>query len=96
MVAAPMQAMHPAPRAGWWGAATVRWKRRMHDSYAGTLSKVAGGRAATVERLRVLAMRLEQLPLEAAAEVLVILGPALASLERQAGLALERASRPVS
>jgi hypothetical protein len=33
----------------------------------------------------------EQLPLDAAAEVLVLLEPALAALEQQAALALERA-----
>jgi hypothetical protein len=39
-----------------------------------------------------LATRLEQLPLDAAADVLILLEPALAALERQAGVALERAS----
>jgi hypothetical protein len=49
------------------------------------------GRTATVARLRALATRVEQLPLDAAAEVLVLLEPALATMEHQAGLALERA-----
>ena len=61
----------------------------MPESYAETLSKVEAGRVGTVQRLRVLALRLEQLPLEVAADVLVILEPTLAALERQAGLALE-------
>jgi hypothetical protein len=38
-----------------------------------------------------LATRLEQLPLDRAAEVLVLLEPTLVELERQAALALERA-----
>jgi hypothetical protein len=41
--------------------------------------------------LRALATRVEELPLIAAAEVLVLLEPALAALEQQADLALERA-----
>jgi hypothetical protein len=36
-------------------------------------------------------MRVEELPLDAAAEVLVLLEPALAALERDAARALERA-----
>jgi hypothetical protein len=50
----------------------------------------AAGRTAVVARLHALAARVEQLPLDAAAEVLVLLEPALAALERLAGLALER------
>ena len=56
-----------------------------------TLSTVAAGRAAFVARLRTIATRLEGLPLDAAAEVLVLVEPALRSLEQQAALALERA-----
>jgi hypothetical protein len=52
---------------------------------------VATGRTALVDRLRALAARVEKLPLDAAAEVLVRLEPAMAALEQQAGLALERA-----
>jgi hypothetical protein len=63
----------------------------MHEPYADTLSTVATGRVAAVERLRMLATRLEQLPLDTAADVLVLLEPTLVALERQAGLALERA-----
>ena len=44
-----------------------------------------------VERLRAIAARLEKLPLDSAAEVLVLLEPAMAALEREAALALERA-----
>jgi len=43
-----------------------------------------------VARLRTLATQLEQFPLEAATEVLIMLQPTLVALERQAGLALER------
>jgi hypothetical protein len=63
----------------------------MPEPYADTLATVAPGRAATVTRLRALAARLEELPLDAAAEVLVLLEPALAALEQQAARALERA-----
>jgi hypothetical protein len=40
---------------------------------------------------RALATRLDRLPLDAAAEVLVLVEPALATFERQAAVALERA-----
>jgi hypothetical protein len=43
---------------------------------------VAAGRTALVARLRALATRVEELPLDAAAEVLVLLAPALAALEK--------------
>jgi hypothetical protein len=43
----------------------------MPESYADTLAKFAAGRTATVTRLRALAGRLEELQLDAAAEVLV-------------------------
>jgi hypothetical protein len=52
---------------------------------------VAAGRAAVVARLRTLATRLEDLPVDAVAESLVLLQPALETFERQATLALERA-----
>jgi hypothetical protein len=63
----------------------------MPEPYADTLATVAAGRTALVARLRALAARVEELPLDAAAEVLVLLEPAMATLEQQAGLALERA-----
>ena len=44
-----------------------------------------------VARFGTIASRVEQLPLDAAAEVLVLLEPALAALEQQAARALERA-----
>src|SRR5262249_48356167 len=46
-----------------------------------------------VERFSAIAARVEALPLDAAAEVLVLLEPAVAALEREAALALERAAR---
>ena len=61
------------------------------DAYRTTLPTVAAGRAAVVARLRILATRLEGLPLADAAEVLMLVGSALATFERQAALALERA-----
>jgi hypothetical protein len=45
-------------------------------------------RSNTGARLQALATRLEELPLDAAAEVLVLLEPALAALEREAALAV--------
>ena len=59
--------------------------------YEITLATVAAGRAAAVSQLRDLATRLEQLPLDAVAEVLVLLEPTLDDLRRQAAFALERA-----
>jgi hypothetical protein len=58
---------------------------------ADTLATVAAGRTALVERLRAIAARLEVLPVDAAAEVLVLLEPAVATFEPLAALALERA-----
>jgi hypothetical protein len=49
------------------------------------------GRAAVVARLRALATRLEGLSLDTAADVLVLVEPALQAFEQQAALALERA-----
>jgi hypothetical protein len=63
----------------------------MPEPYAETLATVAAGRTALVARLRTIAARVEELPLEAAAEVLVLLEPAVATFERDAALALERA-----
>jgi hypothetical protein len=63
----------------------------MPEPYADTLATVATGRTALVARLRTIAARVEELPLDAAAEVLVLLEPALAALEQQAAGALERA-----
>jgi len=64
----------------------------MPEPYADTLATVATGRTAMVAtRLRTIAGRVEALPLESAAEVLVLLEPAVAAFEGQAALALERA-----
>jgi hypothetical protein len=63
----------------------------MVEPFADTLATVATARTALVARLQALAARVEQLPLDAAADVLVFLEPALAALEQQAALALERA-----
>jgi hypothetical protein len=63
----------------------------MTDSYAETRDTLAAGRARTVADLRTLATRLEALPLDAAAEVLILLEPELATFERHAALGLERA-----
>jgi hypothetical protein len=60
----------------------------MSDTFAQTLPTVATARAAAVARLRALATGLEALPLDAAADVLVLVGPALQAFERQAALAL--------
>jgi hypothetical protein len=61
------------------------------DAYQTTLPTVAAGRAAVVARLRTLATRLDALPLDTAADVLVLVEPTLQAFERQAALALERA-----
>jgi len=63
----------------------------MPEPYADTLATVAAGRTALVARLRTIAARVEALPLDTAAEVLVLLEPAAAVFERNA--ALERAPR---
>jgi hypothetical protein len=63
----------------------------MPEPFSDTLATVAAGRTALVARLRAIAARVEALPLDAAAEVLVLLEPAMAALERHAALALERA-----
>ena len=62
----------------------------MDEPHAATL---AVGRTAAVAQLRALAAQLEALPLDAAAEALVLLEPVLDDLRRQAALALERAPR---
>jgi hypothetical protein len=59
--------------------------------YETTLATVAAGRTAAVAQLCQLAARLEQLLLDAVAEVLVLLEPTLDDLRRQATFALERA-----
>jgi hypothetical protein len=59
--------------------------------YETTLATVAAGRTAAVAQLRGLADRLEQVPLDAVAEVLVLLEPVLDDLRRQGALALDRA-----
>jgi hypothetical protein len=58
--------------------------------YGQTLATVAAGRTTAVGQLRQLATRLEQLPLDDDAEVLVLLEPALDDLRRQAALVFER------
>jgi hypothetical protein len=63
----------------------------MPEPFTDTLATVAAGRTALVERLRAIASRVEELTLDAAAEVLVLLEPTVAALEREAALALERA-----
>jgi hypothetical protein len=63
----------------------------MDEPFADTLATVAAGRAAAVAQLRQLAARLDQLPLEDVAKVLVLLEPVLDDLRRQAAFALERA-----
>jgi hypothetical protein len=63
----------------------------MAEPYADTLATLATGRTALVERLRTIAARVEELPLDAAAEVLLLLEPVMAAFEQQAALALERA-----
>ena len=50
----------------------------MAEPYANTLATVATGRTALVARFRAIASRIEELPLDAAAEVLVLLEPAVA------------------
>jgi hypothetical protein len=50
----------------------------MPEPYADTLATVAAGRTAFVARLRTIVARVEELPLDAAAEVLVLLEPAVA------------------
>ena len=62
----------------------------MDEPFADTLATVAAGRAATVAALRQLAARLEHLPVDAVAEVLVLLEPTLDD-RHQAAFALERA-----
>jgi hypothetical protein len=59
----------------------------MPEPYAETLATVAAGRTALVTRLRTIAGRVEVLPLDAAAEVLILLEPALAAVEQQAARA---------
>jgi len=63
----------------------------LDEPYQATMPAVAAGRAAVVARLRVLATRLDDLALDAAAEVPVLIEPALEAFERQAERALERA-----
>jgi hypothetical protein len=62
----------------------------MDEPAADTLAAVAAGRTDVVGQLRQLADRLEQLPLDAAAEVLVGLEHVLDELRRQAAHVLDR------
>jgi hypothetical protein len=57
-----------------------------------TLGTFAAGRTAAVAQLRQLADRLDQVPLDAVAEVLVLLVPVLDDLRWQDAPALERAA----
>jgi hypothetical protein len=57
---------------------------------AATLATVVAGRGAAVAELRQLADRLERLTLDDAAEVPVLLEPALDDLRHQAALVFER------
>ena len=61
---------------------SVYMQNMADEPYQTTLPTVAAGRAESVSRLRGLATRLEELPLDIAAEVLVLLEPALATFER--------------
>lgn len=82
------------PRCGhpWHRVPAPRYMPVMSDdAFAHTLSTVAAGRAAVVARLRALAARLYMLLLDAAADVLVLVEPALRSFEQHAALALDRA-----
>jgi hypothetical protein len=63
----------------------------MPEPFTDTPATVAAGRTALVARLRIIAARVEALPLESAAEVLVLLEPTVAAFDREAVLALERA-----
>jgi hypothetical protein len=63
----------------------------MDEPDVATLASVAAGRTAAVTQLRRLAAALEALPLDAVAEVLVLLEPVLDDLRSQAAVALERA-----
>jgi hypothetical protein len=64
----------------------------MPEPFADTLATVAAGRTRRPGRTPArLATRVEELPIDAAAEVLGFLEPAMATLEQQATLALERA-----
>ena len=75
--------------------AMPRARVRGTDAYRTALPAVAAGRAAVVARLRALATRLERLPLDAAADVLVLVEPALQSFERHATFAPSNARPPV-
>jgi hypothetical protein len=68
----------------------------MPAPYTDTLATVATGRTALVARLRSIAARIEELPLDAAAEVLILLEPAMTAQEQQAARALERAPAGVA
>ena len=66
------------------------------DTFQGTEPPLGACRqpdAALVERLRTIAGRVEALPLDAAADVLVLVTPALEVFERQTTLPLDRAPR---
>jgi hypothetical protein len=63
----------------------------MDEPSAATLATVAAGRTAAVTQLRAPAAAIEQLPLDAVAEVLVLLEPTPDDPRRQAAFALERA-----
>ena len=61
-----------------------RLNASMPEPYADPLATVAAGRTALVTRLRTITKRIEQLPLDAAAAVLVLLEPASSGRSRRA------------
>src|SRR5215510_10336499 len=81
----------PCGRRTWQHKPHSARRAPMPELYADTLATVAAGRTALVSRLRAIAARVEALPLESVAEVLVLLEPTVAAFEREAALALERA-----
>jgi hypothetical protein len=80
-------------RPVWQCSPVARYMPRTpDDAYQTTLPTFAAGRAAVVDRLRALATRLNEFPLDTAADVLVLVEPAaLQAFEQRAALALERA-----
>jgi hypothetical protein len=76
---------------------TTRTHRVARSPSASRSSRSPAPRLVVVRRgQRPVAARVEALPLESAAEVLVLLEPALAALEQQAARALERAPAGVA
>ena len=63
----------------------------MPEPFADTLARIATGQTALVKRLRDIATRVEELPLDSVAEVLGVLEAAVAVCEQRAAVGLERA-----